>query len=240
MYFRDRDRADQLLVTYLVVLPVSVNVSKYMPPMLAPYMSGLTPAELSCFAFPPVPEAMEDNVSLRDLAVARGDDLLYGGTVPSQDMTTVLTQVNEIVQEYAETYNAHLQATETVHAKEPNEPVELGAGVNEVLYGLMGSLEKLNELSRLVGKLRYAVETQDAGMLEEASSDVHTLRQHLPDEYRIERILEVASQASPRAGSLAKLYVDRCYRLLREEYGEFQAVEEEIRALETEQDDPGV
>ena len=234
VYYRSSDVPTHLLITYIVVLPVAVDVSKYMPPFLAPQMGTLTSTELSCFAFPPVPELVEGEVSPMRLAETRNDDLIFGGTVSPSDVMGLLAQVNDVVQSYAEAYTAHLGA---VAPNAPGEsPPELV--VSEVLYGFMDQQEKLSELTRLVGKLRFAAEAQDASLIQEVEEEIRALGRYLPADYRADRILEVAGQTSEVGARLAQLYVERCYKLAREEYLELKALDQEIEALEASQDAP--
>ncbi len=230
VYYRSTEAAGQFLMTYVVVLPVAVNVSKYMPPFLAPQLGALAPAELSSFAFPPVPEILEGDVSPLALAKARGDDLIFGGTVSPRDVTGLLGLVNEAVQAYAEAYGAFQQAASTVA-----EEASSGPAVTEVLYAFMEPQEKLKELSQMVGKLRLAVETRDAALRREAEEEIRVLGRYLPSEYRIERLLEAAGQPKAAGARLAQLYVERCYKLSREEYRDLGALDEEIRVLEAQQ-----
>ncbi|MSQ40739.1 MAG: hypothetical protein EXR55_03585 [Dehalococcoidia bacterium] len=231
VYYRSTEAPGQLLMTYVVVLPVAVNVSKYMPPFLAPQLGALAPAELSSFAFPPVPELLEADVSPLALAKARGDDLIFGGAVSPRDVTGLLGLVNEAVQAYAEAYGTSHQAASMVTAEEAAS----GHAVTAVLYAFMEPQEKLKELSQMVGKLRLAVETRDAALRREAEEEVRVLGRYLPSDYRIERLLEAAGQPKAAGARLAQLYVERCYKLSREEYRDLGALDEEILALEAQQ-----
>jgi len=87
-----QDPADQAKVfaTYVVVLPVALDVVKYMPPFLASHASELVAKGLSAFAFPPVPEAAESVERLKQLAAARDDDLLLGGAADYLALSALL------------------------------------------------------------------------------------------------------------------------------------------------------
>jgi hypothetical protein len=229
VYYQSTEAADQILITYVVVLPVSVDVTKYMPPFLAPQMGAMTPRELSCFAFPPVPELIERNLSPSELAENRDDDLIFGGKVHPSDVTGLLSKVNDIVQTYAEAYTANLGAINA----DVSEEVTPNLGISEVLYAFMDPQEKLSELTRMIGKLRFVVEADDQGLIEEVCDDIRALGRYLPVEYRADRILEVAGQTTEVGRRLAQLYVERCYKLAREEYLELKALDQEIEALES-------
>lgn len=59
LYFRSSSDPEELWASYLVVLPIAVDLSKYVPPFLMNQVGELGPKELSAFAFPPAPEKAE-------------------------------------------------------------------------------------------------------------------------------------------------------------------------------------
>ncbi len=59
VYFHDSSITNQLLATYLIVLPVALDLSKYMPPMFAAQMGAIGVDEVAAFAVPPVPDKAE-------------------------------------------------------------------------------------------------------------------------------------------------------------------------------------
>ena len=75
--------------------------------------------------------------------------------------------------------------------------------VNEVLLGLMSEKDKLGELSRLLGKLRFAVEGRDDREVDEASAEISALGRHLPESFQVPTILAVAKDTSQRGSQLA-------------------------------------
>jgi len=59
LYFKQTANTN-LFATYIVVLPTSIDMVKYMPPFLAPHLSGMDTHDLTAFAFPPVPDIVAD------------------------------------------------------------------------------------------------------------------------------------------------------------------------------------
>ena len=53
-YFTANDNSSQLFATYIIVLPIAMDVGKYLPPMLAAQMGQITADDFSAFAVPPV------------------------------------------------------------------------------------------------------------------------------------------------------------------------------------------
>ena len=55
IYFRDGSDPDKVGAAYVVMLPVSVDISKYVPPFLAGQVEQLGTGNMSSFAFPRLP-----------------------------------------------------------------------------------------------------------------------------------------------------------------------------------------
>ena len=59
LYFTDAS-SDKIFATYVVLLPITVDVSKYVPPFLMNQVGDTVPGDMSAFAFPPAPEEIEN------------------------------------------------------------------------------------------------------------------------------------------------------------------------------------
>jgi hypothetical protein len=113
------------------------------------------------------------------------------------------------------------------------EPEAIGFhSVNEVLFELMSDRDRLGELSKLTGRLRFAVEGSDGREVREAEDEVRVLSRYMPERYQIDSLLRAAKDPSRVGGDLAQLYLERCYRLADEDYPSLQDIEERIRVLE--------
>ena len=230
LYFRSASNTEELWASYLVILPIEVDLSKYVPPFLMSQVGDLGPKELSAFAFPPAPEKTEGYKRLEELAALRDDDILFGGTIDPTDVPAAMMSVNEGVQRYAEIYSQ--QATVHVLKESTVDEDAAGLSVNEVLYGMMSDRDKLKELTRLVGRLRFAMEGGEEGLANEAEVEVNLLARHLPKNHKIPRLIEAAKAVKGYGARLADLYLQRCFHLIQEEYVKLGEVEEEIKALE--------
>ena len=229
LYFLSSEDPEELWAAYLVILPITVDVSKYVPPFLMNQMGELGPKDLSAFAFPPAPERVESHSYLEQLAAMRDDDILFGGTLNTADVASGMMSVNETVQRYAEIYS------QVAGVQQPEEDLaveDLGFGVNEVLYGLMSDADRLNELTKLVGRLTFAVEGSEEALAKEAESDIHLLAKHMPGDHQISLLIAATRAGGSRGARLAGLYLKRCFHLIQEEYASVGQVEAEIRELE--------
>ena len=229
IYFQSSHDASELLATYLVVLPIQVDVSKYVPPFLMNQIGEMGAKELSAFAFPPAPEQVSGMDYIQELAQAREDDIIFGGTISTMDVTSLLGTVNEAIGWYADLCSDQIQQPDAL-------PEEVGdedsLSVNDVLYGLMSDQDKLSELTRLVGRLRDAVGSGDLALAGETRSEIMALGRHLPESHQVSRLADAASSGGENAAQLASLYLQRCFHLMSEEYVKLGQVEEDIRGLE--------
>ena len=228
IYFQSSHDAGELLATYLVVLPIQVDVSKYVPPFLMNQLGEVGAKELSAFAFPPAPELVSGMDYIESLAKAREDDIIFGGTVSTMDVTSLLGTVNEAVGWYADLCS---DPTEQPGALKDDVDDD-GLSVNDVLYGLMSDQDKLSELTRLVGRLRDAVGSGDLALASETRSEIMALGRHLPASHQVTRLAEAAGSVGDNAAKLASLYLQRCFHLMSEEYVKLGQVEEDIRGIE--------
>ena len=90
--------------------------------------------------------------------------------------------------------------TETLPtAEEPEEDLDSSFNVNDVLFSFMSESDKLSELSRLLGRLRFAVEGADRAAADEAGEEIAALARHLPAEFQVTNLLVVAQDTSERS-----------------------------------------
>lgn len=227
VYFELAEQPGSLVATYVVLSPIAFDIGKYLPPMFA---GGIDASQLggSFVALPPIPERIDRLTLLERLAELRDDDLIDGGRIASA-LDRQMQATAEAVQAYLRLYDA---ATKPLVA-EP--PAEAALDVDDVVYELMTDQVRVSELAKLTGKLRYAVETGDRRLLDETIDEVRRLGRYLPASYRIEAFLRAATSTGAEAGKLTALYLERCYKLAAEEYGDVARLEREINAVEAEQ-----
>ena len=241
LYFRVDTEPDKVYATYVVTLPIKADLAKYIPPFLASQLGGLPLNDLSAFAMPPLPEPVEGYRELERLCQLREDDLIYVTSMFSFDLPRMMEAVTEAVQAYSDLCARHFgdgAATGVKvieEAKEQETSEDRSYQVNEVLFGLMSESDKLAELAKLLGTLRFAVEGSDSGTVDEVSEDITTLARHLPEGFQISTLLAVAKDTSQRGSKLAQLYLDRCFRLSAGDFSSVQTLDEEIQSLSDEE-----
>jgi hypothetical protein len=205
-----------------------MDFAKYLPPMLASLAPMASMGGSNAVPMPPVPERMDSVAAVRRLAMARGDDLLDAGTVDVAALDRMMLATAEVAQRYHDAYVSHLRTI-----PEPATPLQVISQVDEdvAIYRALSEGELLSELSKLVGKLRYAAVSSDPFLSEEAKHQIHAIGSLLPPKYRIDELLAAAQDHGERADRLTELRMDRCYKLFREEYEALPALEAQIREL---------
>ena len=220
-YFRDRANPERSLVTYLVILPVAIDPSRYVPQALA----GRASRELTTVnatALPPIPEPVDDLEQLKAIAQHRGDDVLDGGTVDTEEVERLIYVVHEMTQAYEQLYRAAADQWAVAPATEPDtETVQLL---------LMSELGRLEELARLTGQLRYAVEGQDTRLTAETATAVERIVGLLPESYNLSDYTALVQASDEHSRRLAALLLDRSFKLCNEEYEALAALDEQIDA----------
>ena len=219
VYFRDRADPERHLVTYLVILPVAIDPSRYVPQALA----GRASRELTTVnatALPPIPEPVENLDQLRSIAQHRDDDVLDGGTIDTDEVERLIYMVHEMTQAYEQLYRAAADQWTVEPATEPDtETVQLL---------LMSELNRLEELARLTGQLRYAVEGQDTRLAEETATAVERIVGLLPESYNLRDYTALVQAPGEHSRRLAALLLDRSFKLCNAEYEALAALDEQI------------
>lgn len=226
VYFRTRSEPDKIYATYIIVLPIQVDFAKYVPPFLTAHLSSMPLSDLSAFSLPPVPEEVGSYHELLHMANIRDDDLLSAGTMYSFDLPEMMQAVGEVVQRYFQMWADHIKPAIADARGE-----EGLSAVNEVLYSLMSEGDKLTELSKLVGKLRFAVEGNDHQTGSDLEEDIKVLSRYLPEHYAIPSLLQAVTNTSAQGAQLAQFYLDRCYKLSKGDEVGVKDLEERIESL---------
>ena len=246
LYFRINTEPDKVYATYVITLPIKADLGKYVPPFLATHLGGLSLNDLSAFAMPPLPEPVDSYAELERISQMRQDDLVYATSMFSFDLPRMMEAVTEAVQAYSDLWTRRLgdggpgfvEAIEETTAPDSaasDSNDDQSYQVNEVLFGLMSESDKLAELARLLGSMRFAVEGGDAGTVDEMTQEIITLARHLPETFQLSSLLAVAKDTSQKGSRLAQLYLDRCFRLSAGDYSAVQGLEDEIHSLEAQE-----
>ncbi len=226
-FFRAADDASRLFAVYIIVSPVTFDIGKYLPPILAGQVSQFEIGAFAAVALPPIPEEVGDAAHLRSLAGARDDDLLDAGALPADGPAAALPRVQDVVQWYRSLYERYIGGAIT--EGEPTAGTEIDA--DEILYGVLGNRERLAELSKLIGSLRYAHEVQDGGLVQSSEERMRKLARFLPVNYRARELVDAARGSDPRATRLAELLLQRCFKLVEEDYAAVGELDRQIAAV---------
>ena len=233
VYFRDSNDHDSIGVTYIVILPVPLDIGKYMPPFLAGQVAEMSANVISSFAFPPAPEPFDSVDEAQRVARIRGDDLVYAGTIAFSDAFEMMERVNEASAEYGRLYSeAHPDDVQYAEDQLEIEGVEdFEDEVYDLMYGGMDEADLLTELSQQLGRMRYSVEGGDRSTALETEAKIRAIGRYLPANREVSKIVAAAASTSPRASELAQLYVERAYCLYREDYLRLKKIDEDIAGI---------
>ena len=229
LYFISAEDGESVLATYLVVPPIKIELAKYMPPMFASNVSFSDVDSVSAIPLPPMPEPVGSVPYLEALADSRGDDLTFGGSVNASDVERMLHTTSEAAQDYLRLYNSRPTLPDSLAQMEGPSASE--GSMDDLLIPLMSDKDKLGELSKLAGSMRYAVEGNDQATAEELRSQMESLGRHLGEKFRIEDLINAALTPGLLASRLSALYTERCYKLCDEDYMEVARIEDEIEKL---------
>jgi hypothetical protein len=231
VYFRDLTNGDRILASYIVVPPVQMDFAKYVPPMFAGQFDQFVAQGPSAFPLPPIPESVPSLEHLRALATARDDDLIDGGTLDPKDLGRAMAMVSDIAGEYTQAHSRVVDGlVESVATEEAQDALPL-LDPDEILLDVLTDVEKVGRLAKLTGTLRYAVGGADEALSRETVDSMRRVGRRLPEHYRVEELLSAAQSRDAEADQLVGLYVERCYRLAREELESIASLEERISVM---------
>jgi hypothetical protein len=233
LFFRDADNPDVAWATYLVVAPIQMDLGKYIPAAFATQLAGqLVPSGPSAYPLPPVPEKIEGGLEwLERQAQLRGDDLLDGGTLRMSDPLYALQPVADVGAQYAEACARYAASAPTAAASTEAASASSSVDVDDLLLQVMPDSEKVGRLARLTGTLRYALEGGDQRLVDETVGDMQRVARYLSEKYRLTELIQAARSTDAQASKLAQLYIERCYRLVDEDYAAMAELDSKIDQL---------
>src|SRR3954471_12093228 len=127
VFFRSSNDPSTILASYVVVPPISMDFSKFIPPMFAAQLPGILPSGPQVFPLPPIPEKVESMAWVEALAASREDDLVHCGSVDPMDIQRLLTLMTEVAGEYGKLYEnrAPIEDTRPPADESPVESVDV-------------------------------------------------------------------------------------------------------------------
>ncbi|HZS93673.1 MAG TPA: hypothetical protein VFA78_02665 [Chloroflexota bacterium] len=222
VYFRANDGS--LVATYVTVPPIQFDLSSYMPGFLAGAMQGMDLGEsMTATPIPPIPETIDDIEYLQSLAGWRHDDLVFAGGTMTGDPMRLAAEAAEAARQYGDLY----RNAGTPQPAAP--PEEVHSDADRERFTSMSESDKLNELTRLTGRLRDVV--GNGGSDEDLEHQMRVLADLLPAKYRARELVDAATQPGERGQRLAELHLERCYKLHNEEYLDLERIDREIQAI---------
>ena len=236
VYFTVSTEPDKVYSSYIVILPLKSDLSKYVPPFLASTLGDIPSDNFTAFSMPPAPEDNYSLQQLRELANMRSDDLINGGSIFSYDVTRLMELANNTVQEYSSAYSdKEISESDTISIDTQNdlEPTQdTSFDVNTVLFDLMTEKDKLSEVTKLLSKLKFSQDSNDTIMAEETTAELQSISKYLPSNFKISELIRAATNMKPNGLIIASLYLDRCYKIAEEDYESVKKLDEQIDSLD--------
>jgi hypothetical protein len=189
------------------------------------------PMQTSFFPIPPAPESLQ-LAELRRLAEWRGDDVLVDPFTPTSDLALLMTRMAEVGEAYATAYKEAWERAAVMR----EEPAQASGGESTeglaLLYSVLPERERIAEIARRLGSLRYAVEVRDTALIESTCAEMRAIGAYFSPNYRIKELIDAAQRPDAEGAKLAQLYVERGYKLSAADEEGVPALEAEIESLE--------
>lgn len=223
--------------TYCLIPPIPMSLAKYFPPILASQFPMEELQNAGRLSGMPIPPMLEEGLSLEELeelAERREDDLCDLGSISSEEVERMQVAAANC-QEYAQLYANYMQQRHPMQRKaHPSDPLQMDElSTEDLLLETMPERQKFAELGKLIGTARYALDGQDAMLLQDTKRRMEQIIRRLPEKYRATELVTAATSNKPNSGRLAELYLSRAYKLVDEEYADIPDIDRAIQELRT-------
>ena len=249
------DTGTEVKASYVVVLPLRLDIQRYVPPFLASQLGNVEPDDMSLIVIPPVPESFGSLEQLLELARRRGDDVIYAGAATGSESLSSMGKTNELARAYMalchdggvvldadddddDVIDSVDAAAEAVAKLIMSDGDDSGAkrkrkaADDAADYAERKVEDNLQEVAVLLGQLRYAVEGRDANQIDAISRKIRAIGKVMPPRHQIDKLVRFGSNLSPEAGQLAQLYLERAFSMQREDYLMVKRLDERIANLD--------
>ena len=228
LYFTNKDNPSEIWGTYIITLPIEVDIKKYMPPFLVNDNNAMNSSDFNSFAFPPSPELIGTIENMQDLAELRDEDLIDGGSIDINDSANNMMKINEILSQYLNLYlnnnSKHIEERSNKNSEDES------TNVNSLMYEFMNVNDRMTELSKLLSKLLFAIENSQESLVSECEKDIESLSTFYPENHKINKIVEYTKIKNK--SKIAELYFKRCLYLAKENYEKVEEYEKLIEQQE--------
>ena len=236
-FARSTNDSQVIYSTYCLIPPIPMSLAKYFPPILAAQFPIEELQSAGRISGMPIPPMLEEGMSLQqleELAESRDDDLCDLGSISSEEVER-MQAASANCQEYAQLYATYIAQRRPAQKKTtPSGPLQVDElDTEELLLETMPERQKFAELGKLIGTARYALDGQDAALLQDTKRRMELVIRLLPEKYRGAELVTAATSNRPQSGRLAELYLSRAYKLVDEEYADIPDIDRAIQELRT-------
>jgi hypothetical protein len=189
-------------------------------------------SDIAAVPLPPIPEEVESVEFVERLATLRDDDLLYAGEVDSSRIDQLVSANTQVAERYLAMCQEVAPVLEGGATALDGSSADAELDAEVVVWEFLSNRERLGELTKMIGMTRYAVSGDDGPAVERLKVRMERLGAMLPGSFRIERVIAAAARPGSSGDRLSELYIERCYKLLDEDYRALESVDVQILELE--------
>ena len=218
---------EDIFASYVINFPIKGELSKYIPEM---FKDQIPDEEMTKMVFPPVPEKFNGNLdSLTRITQSRADDLIYGGSINSNDTTSAMSKLNALANEYSKLCedNEFNQIKELID-EIPASEIEL----ENSKYSKLDESELLTEVTKIFGKIKFSKDNNEFDDISNIKKDLQIISTIIPENRKIKRLLDYVELESKNSEEIISAYISRAYGLMNEDYIKVKELEDLINKLE--------
>jgi hypothetical protein len=228
IYFTDNEF---IFASYVIEFPITGDISKYIPEM---FKDQIPDQDMDKIIFPPLPEKYEGSLDeLMKLCSLRSDDLIYGGSIGSEDKTLAMSKLSKIANDYSELCKEYFdQITLDNFLSNPKENTKKKLDKENIEIISMQESELLSEITKLIGKIKFSKDNNEAETINLHKKEISKISEMLPENRKIKDMISYLDLETENSEKIVSAYISRAYSMFNEDYIKVKELESLILELE--------
>ena len=228
IYFTDNEI---IFASYVIDFPITGDISKYIPEMFA---DQIPDQDMDKIIFPPLPEKYDGSLNeLMNLCSLRSDDLIYGGSMSSEEKTLVMSKLSQIANDYSELCKKYFdEITLDNFLGDSKDNTKKILDTENIEFISMQESELLLEITKLIGKIKFSKDNNETETINLHKKMISKISEMLPENRKIKDMISYLDLDTKNSEKIVSAYISRAYSMFNEDYIKVKELESLILKLE--------
>jgi len=214
VYFTDNEL---IFASYVIDFPITGDISKYIPEMFA---DQIPDQDMDKIIFPPLPEKFEGTIDeLINLSSLRSDDLIYGGSISSDEKTLGMSKLSKIANDYSDLCKQYFdQVTLNNLLNDSKDNTNKLSNTETLEINNMQESELLSEVTKIIGNIKFSKDNNEIEAIKLYKKDILKISELVPENRKIKEIISYLDFETENSEKLISAYISRAYSMFNEDY----------------------